>query len=69
MQRTDPAPWTMNAKEAKLVFMKIQIIQARSPAFGMQKKKFDTADFWSKNLNMADNFSYVFSFFSNSDPL
>lgn len=47
MQRTDPTPWTMNAKQARLVFMKIQIIQARLPAFA--ERKLDTTDFWSKS--------------------
>lgn len=61
----------MNAKQAKSVFMKIQIIQAfRLPAFSMQKESliqqiFDR--FLSKSLNMSGNFCYVFAIFGNSD--
>lgn len=63
----------MNAGQAKPVFMKIQIIQARLPEFGLlllntyAETELAATGSCPNSLNMPDNFYSVFASFGNSE--
>lgn len=69
-QRTDPTSQTMNAEQAKLVFMKIQIIQTRLPAFRLllintyAETELAATDL-ARKFKYARYFFYAFASFTN----